>query len=209
LGFSAESDFSAWWSLHSCSMCTRISSTATALERAARRLSTSAHTPRPWTRRPPPLTHASARKPTHAHARTHARTHARKRARTHSLCPNRCGTAGVQLAKIESAGTAAETALLADMKAKNPGASSIELLRLVKVCCRRWICCPICTALCCVRAACCMCCICCASNRDHSRQPFAPGQTAQLHAAFPMLTRSSLASLRASARSSDPSANSL
>ena len=127
--------------------------------------------------------------PEHTHARTHARTH--------SLCPNRCGTAGVQLAKIESAGTAAETALLADMKAKNPGASSIELLRLVKVCCRRWICCTICCALYCVCAACCMCCICCASNRDYSRQPFVPGQTAQLHGAFPNAHTVSLASLRA------------
>jgi hypothetical protein len=39
----------------------------------------------------------------------------------------------VQLLKIESAGTAAEKALLADVKAKNADATATELLRLFKV----------------------------------------------------------------------------
>jgi hypothetical protein len=41
--------------------------------------------------------------------------------------------AGVQLAEIESAGTAAEKALLADVKSKNSDATSAVLLRLFQV----------------------------------------------------------------------------
>ena len=41
----------------------------------------------------------------------------------------------MQLLKIESAGTAAEKALLADVKAKNADATATELLRLFKVRC--------------------------------------------------------------------------
>ncbi len=44
----------------------------------------------------------------------------------------------MQLALIAAAGTAAEKALLADVTAKNPDASYIELLRLFKVRSRRW-----------------------------------------------------------------------
>jgi hypothetical protein len=53
-----------------------------------------------------------------------------------SLSPSHCSTAGVQLLTIESAGTAAETALLADLKAKNfKDATATELLRLFQVHC--------------------------------------------------------------------------
>ncbi len=54
-----------------------------------------------------------------------------------SFCPSHSGTDGVQLLKIESAGTGAEKALLADAKAKNPDAMATELLRLLQVN-RRW-----------------------------------------------------------------------
>ena len=46
-----------------------------------------------------------------------------------SFFPSHCGTAGVQLLKLESA----EKALLAEVKAKNPDATPPELLRLFHV----------------------------------------------------------------------------
>ena len=46
-----------------------------------------------------------------------------------SFSPAHCGTAGVQLLEIESAGNAAEMALLADVKARSPDATATELLR--------------------------------------------------------------------------------
>ncbi len=45
-----------------------------------------------------------------------------------SFCHSHSGTAGVQLLKIESVGTVAEKALLADVKSKSPDATAIELL---------------------------------------------------------------------------------
>ena len=45
----------------------------------------------------------------------------------------------MQLAQIAVAGTAAKKALLADVTAKNPDASYIELLRRFKVRRRRWV----------------------------------------------------------------------
>ena len=50
-----------------------------------------------------------------------------------SFFPSHCGTAGVQLLKVERAGTGAEKALLAEVKAKNPDATPPELLRLFHV----------------------------------------------------------------------------
>ena len=52
----------------------------------------------------------------------------------------------MQLAQIAAAGTAAEKALLADVTAKNPDASQIELHRLFKARRREWAL----AALCCV-----------------------------------------------------------
>ena len=43
------------------------------------------------------------------------------------------GMPSVQLLKIESAGTGAEKALLADVKSKNPDTTATELLRLFQV----------------------------------------------------------------------------
>jgi hypothetical protein len=46
--------------------------------------------------------------------------------------PSLCSSAGLQLAELAAAGTAAEKALLADVTAKSPDASYVELLRLFK-----------------------------------------------------------------------------
>ncbi len=57
----------------------------------------------------------------------------------HILCtagaphPSLSSAVGLQLAQIAATGNAAEKALLADVTAKNPDASYIELLRLFKV----------------------------------------------------------------------------
>ena len=63
--------------------------------------------------------------------RTHTYTH-RQPAYAVAV-PQPCCTAGMQLLSIESAGTAAEMALLADVKSKNPDATATELLRLFQV----------------------------------------------------------------------------
>ncbi len=99
------------------------------------------------------------------HARAHARTHARTSESRRSLgiavadeavgynavglglprilCaaaaphPSLHGSARLQIALIAAGGTAAEKALLADLRVKNPDASFIELLRRFNVRCRR------------------------------------------------------------------------
>ena len=80
---------------------------------------------------------------THTQTQIHARWPLRHRHNKHidthrvpSCYPNHCSTAGVQLLKVESAGTAAETALLVDVKSKHPDATSTTLLRLLQVRCR-------------------------------------------------------------------------
>ncbi len=52
--------------------------------------------------------------------------------------PSLQSSAGLQLAQIAANGTAAEKALLAELKPKSPDASYIELLRLLKVRRRSW-----------------------------------------------------------------------
>ncbi len=62
----------------------------------------------------------------------------------HTLCtaaaphPSLQSSVGLQLEQIAATGTAAEKALLAELKSKNPDATYIELLRLFKVHRRRW-----------------------------------------------------------------------
>ena len=60
--------------------------------------------------------------------------------------PSHTHTHTLQLLKIESAGTGAEKALLADVKSKNPDTTATELLRLFQVR-RRWALPCICRAL--------------------------------------------------------------